>query len=742
MKFTKLAFAFWAACLLVSPSQAAIDDTAITEIRAEIALNGSASVIVEMALPSRSERLQSGPEVLPTTTVERAAEVARMQSDIAVASKSLAAELTARDIVMERTYENLPLFVTTVDVEKLERLMLMPEIRAISLNRRVLHQASRFAKIEIVRPEVTAPPVAPSNESSAQAERTAVAADVDRDRPTDVNSNRYVNAEAAWARGYTGRGQAVVILDSGIEGTHSVFTGKILTEACFSDTTKTSEISLCPNGTNSQTGIGAARGCGLAGSCEHGTHVASTAVGGLGTYSTGLLRGVAPDAQLIPIQVFTVSRDTEYCEGQSQCIFSYTSATLGALNYVISLATRYDIAAVNMSLGSGAVTGACDTDLRKLPIDSLRTLGVLTTISAGNNGYVGQLSRPGCISTAITVSASIITVPDADRNHASNVDILAPGYLVIGAIANNGYKSMTGTSMSAPHVAGAIAVLKSAFPKSSAAEVEAALKTGGIPTTWSTWSWSTPRLDVNASVTLLGTGQGPKGTAIASVLPSADTRAISLLRLYNPASTVGVVTIELYSDNTGQKLGTWTKSIPANASPQIYLSEIERDATPRIVSRADDSYSLYVDAAFAGFVQHVMWNPQGPYLTNVAACENGLSFAGDRYLGNVHTSIINGYPSYVLVHNNGNTPAKPNFTVYDSNTGSRLGTFTTTNSVLAHTSSLIYASGLMEFFGRTPIAGQNHINVVLDSSFNGFTQHLIDNELSGMLVNMTPKCDM
>ena len=721
---------------IVSPVVAATDHGSITEIRAEIMRSGSASVIVEMELPqSPSERTQDLSPTLESapTATERTAEVARMQSNISEAAQSLSVALAAATIAMEQTYENLPVFVTTVDANKLERLMVLPQVKSISLNRlnRPEQRTTETKERLLSAPEIhNAPPDA----AAARAE------EIELGRQQDMHTNRYINAEAAWGMGFTGSGQVVAVLDTGIEASHPVFAGKIVAEACFSTVLSPLETSLCPNNASSQIGTGAARNCGVAGSCAHGSHVSSTAIGGLGNFDPGAhIKGVAPDARLIPIQVFTLFRDIAVCDGESECLRSYTSSQLGALNYIISLTFQFNVAAVNMSLGGSAQSGACDSDPRKTPIDTLRNLGTLTTISAGNEGLLGKVSSPGCISTAITVSSVNHTVPHSAVNHAPNVDVLAPGVGVFGAAANNSFSQKSGTSMAAPHVAGAIALLRSASPRATATQIETALKTSGIPTDYIGWTWKTPRVDVTAAVTAL---TAPRGTPIASVLPSNNSRAMSLLRLYNPTRVAGQVTVEVYNNKTGIKLGTWMKNIPAYASLQIYLSEIEKNATPRITPAAGDSYSLYVDAPFEGFVQHVMYNPQGPFLTNVSSCESGLSASGDRYLGNIHTSNIKGYPSYILLHNKGAAAVKPSFKVYHSLSGELLGGFVTRDAVLPYTSALIYASDLVEFFGKQPTIEQGHINVVLDVGFNGFAQHIMDNQLSGMYVNMTSKCDM
>ncbi|MEM7798031.1 MAG: S8 family serine peptidase, partial [Chloroflexota bacterium] len=114
-----------------------------------------------------------------------------------------------------------------------------------------------------------------------------------------------IGATEAWDRGYRGDGQAVVIIDSGLDATHSFFEGRVVAEACFSNG-ENEGFTLCPNGEKSQTGSGAASPltdeCIYSGTnlCIHGTHVGGIAAGDGDSES-----GVAPDADVIGIQVFT-----------------------------------------------------------------------------------------------------------------------------------------------------------------------------------------------------------------------------------------------------------------------------------------------------------------------------------------------------------------------------------------------------------------------------------------------------
>lgn len=93
----------------------------------------------------------------------------------------------------------------------------------------------------------------------------------------------------AYATGATGTGQMVVILDTGVQSNHPFLmqdasTSKVIVEECFSSPDPTiNAVSLCPNGTIRQTGVGAASpliaACNNGPLCDHGTHVAGIAAG-------------------------------------------------------------------------------------------------------------------------------------------------------------------------------------------------------------------------------------------------------------------------------------------------------------------------------------------------------------------------------------------------------------------------------------------------------------------------------
>jgi subtilisin family serine protease len=303
-------------------------------------------------------------------------------------------------------------------------------------------------------------------------------------RPTLDVSAPLVEADQAASMGYDGSGQAVVVLDTGVDTAHPNFAGKVADEACFASGEFLYDgVGDCPGGTDSETGQGSGTYCTYSDDCFHGTHVAGIAVGAGGAYP-----GVASGAQLIPIQVFSAFEGALCGSGPSPCALSYSSDQVAALEHVFdTLRHVHAIASVNMSLGGDSYTdqAECDDDnpFTKAAIDNLRSVGIATVIAAGNSGWLNAIDEPGCISSAISVSAT----DDSDQipvfaSAAAFLSLWAPGVSIRAPLyQGTGYRDASGTSMSTPHVAGAWATLRQASPDASVEEILTALQVTGVP---------------------------------------------------------------------------------------------------------------------------------------------------------------------------------------------------------------------------------------------------------------------
>jgi len=317
--------------------------------------------------------------------------------------------------------------------------------------------------------------------------------------PSLAGSGPLIGAPAAWAEGHDGRDQVIAILDTGVDASHAMLSGKVVNEACFS-TNSTSTASLCPGGQDEITGAGAAAPC--ADECEHGTHVAAIAAG-----SSDALHGVAPGAEIMAIQVFSRVTDPVLCGGAASCLLSYTSDLISALEHVYQQRVNFNIAAVNLSLGGGSYAHACDNDEPALTaaLEQLQEAQIAVVAASGNESYTQGISSPACISSVISVGAT----SDADTvagfsNSADILDLLAPGVQIESAIPGNDTAVLSGTSMATPHVAGAIAILRSKAPGSYVNELIDALIVTGRSVLDSRNGISKPRIQVDLALDLAG----------------------------------------------------------------------------------------------------------------------------------------------------------------------------------------------------------------------------------------------
>jgi subtilisin len=287
-----------------------------------------------------------------------------------------------------------------------------------------------------------------------------------------------VGATTSWAGGYTGDNKTIAILDSGVDKTHPDLTGKVVSEACYSDTNPTDLYeSVCPGRVPSSIAVDSGVPCtdvpSLEGGCDHGTHIAGTAAG---------RSGVAFKANIISIQVMSLVTDPSEC-GTASCLRAKTSDTVLALErvYELSMSSNptYDIAAVNISLVTDApmekYTTHCDgvdSSLTNI-INQLKSVGIATIVAAGNYGYKDGVSFPACISSAISVGAagdgsSAGAGTDGvilDSNSADFLNLLAPGAAITAPIpGDKRYATAAGTSQAAAHVSGAMALLREELP--------------------------------------------------------------------------------------------------------------------------------------------------------------------------------------------------------------------------------------------------------------------------------------
>jgi len=251
-----------------------------------------------------------------------------------------------------------------------------------------------------------------------------------------------INVSGVWNMGYDGTGTVVYDIDTGINVDHVDFTGKILSGS-RSFVNKSYGYTYTTSSIHDENG--------------HGTHTAGTAAGA-GIANPNYI-GMAPGADILVGRVGGASNELPIW------------AILAALEYALEYeATVGEIDVINMSLGSNDQEGM---DLEETLVQILWGEGMFISNSAGNYGAdesrdyisVGSASSAPQVMSVAAVTASgtlasfSVLGPTADGFYKP--DIAAPGVDIWSCAigGTNGYVSYQGTSMAAPHIAGAAAVM-------------------------------------------------------------------------------------------------------------------------------------------------------------------------------------------------------------------------------------------------------------------------------------------
>jgi subtilisin family serine protease len=313
-----------------------------------------------------------------------------------------------------------------------------------------------------------------------------------RAQPLLNESGPQIGVPQARALGLTGAGVAVAVLDSGIKADHPDLAGRIAESRDFTGT--------LPDASDD---VG------------HGTHVAGI-IGGTGAASAGQYQGVAPGVTLINGKVCVV----QGCP---------SSAIIAGMEWAAPRAR-----VINMSIGGPPTDGA---DPMSQALDTLTALhGTLFIVSAGNFGRPMSVSSPASAREAVAVGS--VTKQDTLSpfssqgprvgNFAIKPDLAAPGSSIVSARVpgtevgevdpvDANYVRVSGTSMAAPHVVGAAALLLQQHPEWTNAQLRAALTSSAAPIQGlSVFQQGAGRLDVGRAVTQ---SVFARGTASFGLIP-------------------------------------------------------------------------------------------------------------------------------------------------------------------------------------------------------------------------------
>lgn len=415
-------------------------------------------------------------------------------------------------------------------------------------------KASRLPAARTGEAQDTAPSVAAAPAAGAAPSFTAGVGTVWLDgkaQATLADSTAQIGAPAAWAAGGTGAGVRVAVLDTGADLTHPDLVNRIVASKNF------------VSGTDILDRAG------------HGTHTAST-VAGTGAASDGKERGVAPGADLLVGKV----------------LGDNGSGPISGIIEGMEWAARTEHArVVNMSLGT-PVWHTQDDPLSQAVNELTAETGALFVVAAGNTGNSPySVSAPGTADAALTVGAVDASDHLADFSAAGprmdddglKPDLTAPGVDILAARSqymNDGgdgyYRSDSGTSMAAPHVAGAAVLLAHKHPGWTGQQIKDALMSTSVPTPgYSPYQAGSGRLNVAAAYhqdQVVATGSVDAGRVPWSTDPQRKqiTRQITYTN-----TTDAAITLDLSTDHGDSPAGLFTPAAGHVTVPALGSSTVD-----------------------------------------------------------------------------------------------------------------------------------------------------------------------
>ncbi len=432
------------------------------------------------------------------------------------AQKRLAEEMTPRQFAVKHYYESFSMLAGTATREAVLKLANHPDVAWVALDK----QAHLL-------------------------------------QTTPQSSQVLIHSDQVNSLGFTGAGQAVAVIDTGVDYTLPTLGGGGFPNAKVIGGTDIADRDGDPM------------------DCEgHGTSVAGVIAGPA---------GVAPDAKIVAIKVFPSANATSSScklDADGNQVAEFSDIFTG-MDFAVVNKANFGISAINISLGGefkdSLDHGYCDADDpdSAAAVDAATAAGIVVVAASGNDALTNQLSVPACVSSAVSVgavypqtssrtgwcgddtcSSTVCTdqSPGPDTivcfsNSTSNLSLLAPG--VFWNVTTKGGVSecsisrvcFAGTSASAPAVAGAVALLRQARPDLTPAGVIGILRFTGKPIVDARNGVVTPRVDILAAVQLAASSfavsSAPaadipdgSGSATATATISGFTRPVAAVQAW------------------------------------------------------------------------------------------------------------------------------------------------------------------------------------------------------------------
>ncbi|AUB36465.1 Serine protease, subtilisin family [Nostoc flagelliforme CCNUN1] len=357
---------------------------------------------------------------------------------------------------------------------------------------------------------------------------------------SDLGGNNWgadlVKAPEVWAQGYTGKGVVVAVVDTGVDYNHEDLKNNIWTNTKeiagnaidddgngYIDDNYGWNFSDKNNNTLDNNG--------------HGTHVSGTIAGENNNYG---VTGIAYNAKIMPVKVLNESGSG-----------SYSSISKG-IRYAVDNGANV----INLSLG-----GASSNRTLESAINYASSKGVIVVMAAGNDGnsspdYPARYAYKSGIAVG-AVDKNNNLADFSNRSGANEISyVTAPGVKVNSSVPNNQYGTYSGTSMAAPHVAGVVALMLSANPNLTDAQVRQIVAETAENSTQST------NFSSNISSSVPSPVMSTTSYAYADAAENSSQSTISSFSSFN-ISNVSSLARQVISNNN---------LLPINATAENYLT--------------------------------------------------------------------------------------------------------------------------------------------------------------------------
>ncbi|MBW4643739.1 MAG: S8 family serine peptidase [Goleter apudmare HA4340-LM2] len=362
----------------------------------------------------------------------------------------------------------------------------------------------------------------------------------------DLGGNNWgvdmVKAPEVWARGYTGQGVVVAVVDTGVDYNHVDLRNNIWTN--------TKEISGNGIDDDGNGYIDDDYGWNFIDNTNnvldkngHGTHVAGTIAG---ENNGSGVTGIAYNAKIMPVKVLSDSGSGSY------------SAIANGIYYAVNNGANV----INLSLG-----GDFPNSTLASAIEYASKKGVVVVMAAGNNGYP-FVSYPAAYANKSGLAVGAVDQNNNMANFSNRPGVTqlsyvtAPGVNVYSSLPGNQYAYYSGTSMATPHVAGVVALMLSANPSLTDAQVRQIITSSAGNSTQSlTASFNTDSLMRQVIVEIAG-NSWQFSTSSLKIDSTTDSNPATLS--FNPVSNLESNSWLVNSD-TGSQFRYYDSGLGSNS---------------------------------------------------------------------------------------------------------------------------------------------------------------------------------